>query len=62
MVDRPIRHLYARLHKRHYWPSSIVAFTVVVPMSATGFETCHALRANNYFSGSQFGAASAGVI
>ena len=33
-----------------------------IPMPCSDFKTCDALRANNYFSGPQFGTAGAGVI
>ncbi len=33
-----------------------------IPMLCSGFKTCDALRANNYFSGPQFGTAGAWVI
>ena len=50
--------LLASLQTSDEW----IACTPVVPMPCSGFKTCDALRANNYFSGPQFGTAGAGVI
>ena len=33
-----------------------------IPMLCNDFKSCDALRANNYFSGPQFGTAGAGII